>query len=323
LELITGIRERRLWPPGTLASDGSVRAAELALQAADLDRGRVGALVHGSVCRDFLEPATACGVHGRLGLPDECLIYDVSNACLGLLNGMLQIAALIELGQIQAGLVVGCENGRPLLETTIAYLNRRHDLNRETIKPAFASLTIGSASAAMLLVRREFSNSHNRLRVAVSRANTQHQELCQSHRDEALASGMQPLMFTESERLMHEGIATGAAAFERFLAVAGWSRSQIASTICHQVGTVHRARMLQTLDLPLDRDYATVETLGNTGSVALPVTLALAAERDFLPAGGRIALLGIGSGINTLMAGVEWNQSYVKGIDDRAAGAFS
>ena len=37
----------------------------------------IGALVHGSVCRDYLEPATACGVHHALGLPAECLVYDV------------------------------------------------------------------------------------------------------------------------------------------------------------------------------------------------------------------------------------------------------
>ena len=50
------------------------------------------------------------------------MIYDVSNACLGMLNGMLQIANMIELGQIQAGLVVGCESGRALVETTIERL---------------------------------------------------------------------------------------------------------------------------------------------------------------------------------------------------------
>ena len=51
------------------------------------------------------------------------MIYDVSNACLGLLNGMVQVANMIELGQIRAGLVVGTECGRELVENTIAQLN--------------------------------------------------------------------------------------------------------------------------------------------------------------------------------------------------------
>ena len=96
-----------------------------------------GALIHGSVCRDFLEPATACRVHHGLELPGECMIYDVSNACLGLLNGMIQVASMIELGQIRAGVVVGTECGRELVENTIELLNndlRRPRANRSSTR---------------------------------------------------------------------------------------------------------------------------------------------------------------------------------------------
>ena len=95
LELMTGIAERRFWPRGMLPSRMSVETAEKAIRIAGIDKQEIGALVHGSVCRDFLEPATACGTHHRLGLPDRCAVYDVSNACLGLLNGMVQVANMI------------------------------------------------------------------------------------------------------------------------------------------------------------------------------------------------------------------------------------
>ena len=103
LELMTGIAQRRFWPPGMLPSEKSVETAEKAIRISGIDKQQIGALVHGSVCRDFLEPATACGVHHRLGLPNRCAVYDVSNACLGLLSGMVQAANMIELGQIRAG----------------------------------------------------------------------------------------------------------------------------------------------------------------------------------------------------------------------------
>ncbi|KKK72620.1 hypothetical protein LCGC14_2902040, partial [marine sediment metagenome] len=91
LELMSGIAQRRFWPPGMLPSEKSIETAEKAIRIAGIDRQHIGALIHGSVCRDFLEPATACGVHRRLGLPGGCMIYDVSNACLGLLNGVVQV----------------------------------------------------------------------------------------------------------------------------------------------------------------------------------------------------------------------------------------
>lgn len=305
LELMTGIRERRLWPPGTLPSTGSIASCERVLQAAGIDRGQIGALIHASVCRDHLEPATACRVHHALGLPQQCMIYDVSNACLGILNGIVQLANMIELGQIRAGLVVGSEVSRGLLETTIAELNRNTALSRNDIKLAVASLTIGSASCAALVTHASISRTNHRVVAAVARAHTEHHELCHSGADEAGGS-TSPLMTTDSERLMAEGIATGVATFQDFLAETDWTREEVQRTFCHQVGSTHRKLMLESLGLPLENDYATLEWLGNTGSAALPTTMAIGVEQGFVQPGQKVGMLGIGSGINSVMLGVQW-----------------
>jgi len=311
LELMTGIRERRFWPVGMLPSQASVDSARKAIAASNLEPGEIGALIHASVCRDFLEPATACGVHHRLGLSPDCLIYDVSNACLGVLNGMVQVANMIELGQIRAGVVVGTESSRQLVETTIAALNADLSLTREQVKLAVASLTIGSASVAVLLTDAELSNTQNRLHTVVARANTGHHMLCHSGRDEAVAGGMHPLMQTDSEKLMHQGIATGVETFAAFLRESEWPREDIQKTFCHQVGVAHRKLMFQSLDLDPAIDFSTVEYLGNTGSAALPITMALGIEQGRLAADDHVALLGIGSGINSLMLGIDWQRSAV------------
>src|SRR5688572_710105 len=113
-------------------------------------------------------------------------------------------------------------------------------------------------------------------------------------------------MTTDSERLMAEGIATGVAAFSDFLAETGWTREQVQRTFCHQVGSTHRKLMLESLGLPLENDFATLEWLGNTGSAALPTTMAIGVEQGFVQSGQKIGLLGIGSGINCVMLGLEW-----------------
>jgi 3-oxoacyl-[acyl-carrier-protein] synthase-3 len=319
LELMTGIRERRFWPPGTLPGDISVQTADKVLALADFDKRQVGALVHASVCRDYLEPATACGVHRRLGLAPQCLVYDVSNACLGILNGVVQVANMIELCQIRAGLVVGTETSRQLVETTIETLNADAALTRETVKTAVASLTIGSASAAILLTDRESSRTNNRLLAATARAFTEGDALCRSGRDEAVAGRMRPLMETDSLRLMQEGIAAGVATFDAFLIEAGWSRDEIDKTFCHQVGTAHRKLLLESLELDPTTDFATFDVLGNTGSAALPVTMAIGIEQGHLRPRDHAALLGIGSGINTLMLAVDWQRSLAPAAKDPLA----
>ena len=307
LELMSGIRERRFWPPGTLPSQKSAATAEKAIRVAGLDCRHVGALVHGSVCRDFLEPATACGVHHRLDLPGRCSVYDVSNACLGLLTGAVQVANMIELGQIRAGVVVGTESSRELVETTIAHLNADVSLSRQDIKAAFASLTIGSGSAAVVLCHRNLSRTGNRLLGGVMRTNTDQCRLCQSGRDESADAQMQPLMQTDSETLMREGIAVGKLAFADFLAEMAWQRSDINKTFCHQVGKMHQKMTFDTLGMDQKIDYTTLEYLGNTGSVAAPMTAAIGIENGRLQTGDKVALMGIGSGINVIILGLEWH----------------
>jgi 3-oxoacyl-[acyl-carrier-protein] synthase-3 len=296
---MTGIRERRFWPVGTPLAPLSAASGRAALNAAGIDPRSIGQLVHGSVCRDYLEPATACRVHHALALPAECHIYDVSNACLGITSGMVQVAAMIELGQIKAGLVVGTENGAELVENTIDRLNSSTELTRQAIKSSIASLTIGSASVAVVLCEDRLCASGGRLLAATSLAHTAHHALCQS-------SGLETIMYTESEQLMKMGVNTGAETFGRFLEDVNWRADEIDRAFCHQVGVAHRKLLFETLGLDPRIDFATLEWLGNTGAAALPVTMAIGLEQGHVRPGDRVALFGIGSGINCLMVGAQW-----------------
>jgi len=317
LELITGIAQRRFWAPGTLPSEKSVLSAEKALRMAGLDKRHVGALVHGSVCRDYIEPATASGVHHQLGLPAACMVYDVSNACLGLMDGIVQVANMIELGHIRAGLVVGTESARPVVENTIRYLNEATSVSRAEAKRALASLTLGSGSAAVLLVHRELSRTGNRLLGGAALARSAACGLCCSGHDETIATGNSvadgspTLMWTDADALMRQGLLAGKDAFPRFLDATGWSPSEVHRTFCHQVGRSHRKLLFETLELDPAIDYPTVAFLGNTGAVALPITAALGVETGFVRSGDHVALWGVGSGINVIALGVDWQVTLV------------
>jgi len=81
LEAITGIRERRFWDRGFRMSTGAIMAGRKALAASSVKPQDIGMLIYGGVCRDHLEPATACAVADGLGIGPQTKIYDVSNAC--------------------------------------------------------------------------------------------------------------------------------------------------------------------------------------------------------------------------------------------------
>jgi 3-oxoacyl-[acyl-carrier-protein] synthase-3 len=177
LELLTGINERRWWEPGYSLSEGAAAAARKALAAADLAPAQVDVLIYAGVCREQFEPATACAVAARLGIGGHALVYDLSNACLGVLNGVLDIANRIELGQAQAGLVVSAETAREINENVIDQIIRTRSL--ELFRASIATLTGGSGAVAVLVVSEELSR-HKRRKVlgGVAQAAPEYHALC-------------------------------------------------------------------------------------------------------------------------------------------------
>lgn len=309
LELMSGIRERRFFPAGTLPGQISAQTVRKALEVSGLDPALCGALIHGSVCRDQMEPATATGVHHAAGLPREALVLDVSNACLGLLNGMLMIADLIELGRLKAGIVVGTEVGRPLVEGTIARLLTDPGVTRKSIKLDFASLTIGSGSAAIVLCDESISRTGNRLLGGACLTNTSHHALCAGGVDSAPGNNGHLQMSTDSEALLHAGVELAEETWQAARQELGWTNEAVTKAFTHQVGRAHRSLLLGRLNLSEEIDFPTVGYLGNTGAAALPTAAALGLEQGFAGSGDRIALLGIGSGLNSIMLGLDWQRT--------------
>ncbi|MEN8141603.1 MAG: 3-oxoacyl-ACP synthase III [Thermodesulfobacteriota bacterium] len=302
LELMSGIKSRRLWQPGTRPSDGAAAAGAKALLNSGCEPGEIDCLIFTSVCRDMMEPATAAFVHRQLDLPPTCQIFDLSNACLGFLNGMVMVANMIELGQIKKGLVVAGETAEDLVESTISHLLGDESLTRKSIKPAFASLTIGSGGVALVMGDRRLADSGHYLRGGSCRANTAHNDLCQGGGG---ADGT-TLMATDSEALLQRGVETAALCWTGFKDELGWNDATMDRYFTHQVGRAHSSLLFSSLGLDEAKNFATLATLGNVGSVSAPITMALALEERQLREGQRAALLGIGSGINSLMLGVDW-----------------
>ncbi|HMP01184.1 MAG TPA: 3-oxoacyl-ACP synthase III [Gemmatales bacterium] len=307
LEALTGIQERRWWEEDFALSDGARNAALRALAQTSVRPADLGAVIYAGVCREQFEPATACRVAAQLHVGPDTAIYDISNACLGVLNGMIEIANRIELGQMRAGLVVSCESAREINDQTIARLNAEpsHELFRQSL----ATLTGGSGAVAVLLTDGSFGPARRRLVGGVIQAAPEFHALCRwglETFETLVPRGLREFMVTDSVAVLRHGVALGLRTWASFLKRVGWMRDQIDKVICHQVGAGHRDAILETLGLRADQEFSSFPYLGNMGTVSLPLTAALAEESGFVQPGDRVGFLGIGSGLSCLMLGLEW-----------------
>lgn len=305
LEAWTGIQERRWWQPDARLSVGAVAAARKALSKSTVHPSDLGVLIYAGVCRENFEPATACAVADALGVRGNALVYDLSNACLGVLNAMLDIANRIELGQIRAGLVVSCETAREINELMLARLLAGNGM--EAFVEGLATFTGGSGAVAMLLTDGSYENPLNsRLIGAVSRVAPEHHALCRWGLETLPDGNQTQFMATDSVAVLKNGVKLGQQTWDVFLKELGWTAADIDRVICHQVGHGHQEAILKTLGIPKEKDYTTYRHLGNMGTAALPATAAIAEERGVLRHGQKVAFLGIGSGLTCLMVGLEW-----------------
>jgi len=297
LEALTGIRERRWWNPGFALSEGAARAARAALGQTGLTATDLGALIYAGVCREHSEPATATAVADKLGVKPGTAVFDISNACLGVLNGMLDVANRIELGQIKAGMVVSCESSREINDSMIAAMLA--DRSFDNFRLSLATLTGGSGAVAVVLTDGSFSGGHKKHRLlgGVYRSACQHNKLCIWHGDK---------MSTDATAVLKHGVTLGRETWADLQAELGMGPGDFSKVICHQVGGAHKKNVLDALGIPDSKDFSTYEYLGNMGTVALPTAAAIADEREFLTPGDNVAFLGIGSGLSTIMMGVKW-----------------
>ena len=292
LQRVAGVQERRWWDADTAFDDAAIAAGAKALAEAGVDAGEVDLLINTSVTRAHLEPSVASKVHDGLSLPSAALNFDLTNACLGFVNGLTLAAGLIDSGAIRYAVIVDGEDARPTQEATLARL-ARPESTRQDFLDAFATLTLGSGAAAAVLGPAQDHPGGHRLLGGVSRAATQHHDLCVGGFD-----GMR----TDPTGLLSGGLELVTAAWRE--ARVDWDWSDMDRYVMHQVSRVHVDAIVEALGIDGSRVPRTFPMFGNIGPASLPVTLAR--EVDTLTAGDRVLCMGVGSGLNTAMLEIAW-----------------
>jgi len=296
LEKLSGVKERRWWDPGIQPSVVAAMAGEKALANAGVSPEQIQCLINTSVCRDYLEPATASMVAGRMKLGRHVFCFDIANACLGFLNGIMVAANMIELGQIDYALIVDGECAREPVTATIHRLNSPL-ATTDTFRDNFATLTLGSGAVAAVVCRKDLSKTGHRVNGAVTRSATEFNQLCLGNHTE---------MKSDPHGLLIHGVGLAVETWPYASAELGWNPGDIDEFVCHQVSLSHFTHTFEQLELPLEKALLTFPYLGNVGPASLPLTLALGETQGRIVAGRELCLFGVGSGLSCLIMGVTW-----------------
>jgi 3-oxoacyl-[acyl-carrier-protein] synthase III len=298
IENLSGIKERKFWDKSTEPSPsyGATKAAIRAIEDSGIDKSKIDLLINTSVSRDFIEPATSTIIQNNLGLKNECLNFDISNACLGFLNGLDVAANMIENKAINYALVVNGESLGDVVERTISLLSSE-ECTEEEFRNGFSTLTLGSGAVAMVLCRKDLHPESHSIVGKVDLSNLELNNLCQ---------WKDKYMVTKASGMLKGGVKLAVDTYQKALKELEWDKKEIQHYVPHQVGIGYLKKFSEITGVPLEKMLITFNEFGNMGPVSLPFTLSKYYTEGIFKKNDRVALYGFGSGINCLIMEVIW-----------------
>lgn len=290
----TGVESRHIAPVGQTTSDLCERAAERLLAALSWERDSVDLLVFVSQTPDHVLPATACALHGRLGLAKGCMAFDVNLGCSGYVYGLSIVAAHLQAGTCRRALLLVGDTISKIAsaaDRSVAYLfgdagtatalERTDSASRWT----FVSGTDGTGASHLSVpagMFRQPSTAETKQPRAREGGNVRSDE-------QLYMNGAEIFNFTLREV---------PPMISSLLQAAGWTIDEVDAVVPHQANRFMLDYLAKKMKVPSEKFVVALKHYGNTSSASIPLALC-SNLRERLGAGSsKLVLAGFGVGFS-------------------------
>ncbi|MFI6869289.1 3-oxoacyl-ACP synthase III family protein [Nocardia sp. NPDC050406] len=301
LERITGIKNRRVHNADPENYESSfelaLRAIDDCLAHSDYTAADLDVIINVSITRfrgtEYFcyAPAFALMLRNAIGA-DRALHFDLSNACAGMVTGVLLLDRMIKAGVVRNGLVVSGEQITPIAQTAAREISQPYD-------PQFAALTVGDAAVAVVVDGR--GDDHDEIHyieLMTTSAGAEHCLGMPSEKTTGIA------MYTDNRALASESrFQQGISRMDDFLKETGrtWESEKYDYWIHHQFSGPAIEYMSQLterhFDTPMPQALNIYDEFGNTASTSHFLVLHEHLARQRIPKGSKVLLVPEASGV--------------------------
>nr|WP_280271896.1 3-oxoacyl-[acyl-carrier-protein] synthase III C-terminal domain-containing protein [Nocardia wallacei] len=301
LERITGIKNRHVHnsDPDDYESsfELALRAIDDCLRHSDYRADELDVVISVSITRFrgpdkfCYAPSFALMLRNAIGAT-RALHFDVSNACAGMVTGVLVLDRMIKAGVVRNGLVVSGEQITPIADTAAREISEPYD-------PQFAALTVGDAAVAVVVDDR--GDDHDEIHYIELTTAAYGAEFClgmPSDKTTGIA------MYTDNRQLASEKRYRQALdRMSDFLTETGrtWESEKYDYWIHHQFSgpaIEHISQLAaQHFDTPMPQALNVYDEYGNTASTSHFLVLHEHLARQRIPRGSKVLMIPEASGI--------------------------
>jgi 3-oxoacyl-[acyl-carrier-protein] synthase III len=289
----TGIAERRIAAPKESTSTFAIRAAQQALQVADLSPSKLDLVIVATTSPDYPIPSTAALVQDGIGA-SRAGAFDLNAACSGFVYSLSVASSLIASGVHQNILVVGAETLSRWVDWT----------DRSTC------ILFGDGAGAIVL---QATDSPTGLRSCVLGSDGSGVSSLlvpsggtKSPTTAEALKNHQTFIQMNGREVYRFAVHVMVQATEQALSSAGMSVHDIDLFIPHQANIRIIQSAMKALKIPEEKAFVNVQRYGNTSSASIPIALSEAVEAGRVNAGANLALVGFGAGLSWGAAIVHW-----------------
>lgn len=304
LQEITGIKNRRVHDKREASFESSfvlaMKAATDCLSRSSYRAQDLDVIISGSISRvrgeklSQFEPSFALFLKRGLGA-DNATFFDVSNACGGMMTGVLALDRMIKAGIVRNGMVVSGECITPIAETAVEEI-------QEPFDPQFGSLTVGDSGAAVILDGK--GTDGDQIHYVEMLTCSEFSRLCIGKPSDQKAHNY--ALYTNNQEMHKEERVQMWPRFQSdFLAKRGssFADEKYDYIVHHQVGTRAIKNFSRyggkVFNTEMPESLQVVEEYGNTASTSHYVVLHEHLKQKKLRKGAKILLVPAASGLVT------------------------
>lgn len=291
-----GIKERRVASPHEATSDLAIYAAQDAVRNSEININEIDLIILATSTPDMIQPSTAAIVQGKIGALNACA-FDISAVCAGF-NYALAVASdmMKANNNYKKALVIGAETYSRILDYT----------DRKTC------VYFGDGAGAVVLgdVPEEYGMKGSFLKND-GRGASVIQFLGGGSRypasEETLKNNYH--RFEMQGKLVWDFATTVfPKAVKTVVDNCGEKVSNLDWVFSHQANINIIKSGLDSLGLPFEKTYTTIEKYGNTSGASVVITLAEANAKGLLKKGDKVALVAFGGGLSYGSLYLKWGK---------------
>ena len=265
-----GLRQVYRVQPGQTAGDLCTEAASALLNDLGWDRNSIDGIILVTQTPDYVCPATACVIHGKLGLSVSAFAYDVNLGCSGYVYGLWMASQAVASGTAKRVLLLaGDTSSRTLSPEDKSVAMLFGDAGTAT------ALEFDTSAPVMSYVMGSDGLGYDKLIVPAGgfRMRPSPEAFVRTRgEDNAVRSPME--LYMDGFAIFNFTLQRVGPLVRETLALSNWEMECVDGFLFHQANGFMLNTLAKKMKLPADRVPINIGKYGNTSMSSIPLLLA-------------------------------------------------